>query len=393
MKWRWDQGRLNYFRFDNIVRIARVLVNLENIDIGSSGADLLRSELMQGTGLAFAPAHYRVWRNYGRVFACSFLATNIDNRLAITDICRRLAMPDMGAFDVDDYLAFFIQKFSYPFPAFDDYSPHVKPFHPLCAVLKYLIAKRSQQVELFLGVDEVFSYIIGNNCTGQEPLEHYLTLKKTNRKPSVDEKRQVRELLIFCSQLNILKWFDNRLFLDIDVNDKASFSAIHDLATPILTEPTESRSEYLIRLATLSNEMLALTPASTRETPIDLVFTEGKQIRVSHLRSERSPRLRKIFFTIFQPPYLCDMCNTDLDARYPWTTNMLELHHLLPLNSAIRIDSHGTSLSDVIPVCPNCHKSIHVYYGKYLRTNSLNDFRSKDEAFSVYDEAKRIIVL
>lgn len=393
MNWRWDQGRLDYFRFDNIVRIARVLVDLENVDLRTSGTDPLRSALMSRTGLPFAPAHYRVWRNYGRVFACSFLATSLNNRLAITDVCRQLAAPEIGAFDVDDYLAIFVRKFACPFPAFDDYAPRVTPSYPMCAVLKYLIAKRSQQNEPFLDIDDVFSFIIGNHCTGTEPLEHYLTLRRTNREPSGDERRQVRELLIFCSQLNALKWFDNRLFLDIDVNDNESFSAILDWATPIPTEPAESRSVQLMRVASIPDEIPVPIPSPTREMPSDLIFTEGKRIRVSHLRAERSPRLRKIYFEMFPSPYLCDMCNADLDGRYPWTTNMLELHHLLPLSSAIRIDTHGTNLSDVQPVCPNCHKSIHVFYGEYLRSRSLRDFTSKDEAHSVYDEVKRGIVL
>jgi predicted HNH restriction endonuclease len=70
---------------------------------------------------------------------------------------------------------------------------------------------------------------------------------------------------------------------------------------------------------------------------------------------------------------------------------MLELHHLLPLTSAIAIDIRGTSLVDVEPTCPNCHKSVHVYYGNYLRTNNKDDFGSKDEARDVYCKAKEAI--
>ena len=69
MRWRWDQGRLGYFQFENIVRIAQVLKTLDGVPLNTR-EDLLRQPLMQGTGLPFAPAHYKVWRNYARVFAC-----------------------------------------------------------------------------------------------------------------------------------------------------------------------------------------------------------------------------------------------------------------------------------------------------------------------------------
>lgn len=31
MRWRWDQGRLEYFKFDNIIKIAKVLSELDGI--------------------------------------------------------------------------------------------------------------------------------------------------------------------------------------------------------------------------------------------------------------------------------------------------------------------------------------------------------------------------
>ena len=52
--WRWDQGRLDYFRFENIVNIARVLTTLDGVDL-TSKHDLIRQPLESGTGLPFSP--------------------------------------------------------------------------------------------------------------------------------------------------------------------------------------------------------------------------------------------------------------------------------------------------------------------------------------------------
>ena len=59
MRWRWDQGRLEYFRFDNLVRIAETLAALDGVALNGS-FDPLRAPLVSQTGLAFKPdAHFR----------------------------------------------------------------------------------------------------------------------------------------------------------------------------------------------------------------------------------------------------------------------------------------------------------------------------------------------
>lgn len=63
MRWRWDQGRLSYFQYDNLVKIAKVLLDLQGVQINQKGFDPLRKPLEDYTGLPFAPNHYRVWRN------------------------------------------------------------------------------------------------------------------------------------------------------------------------------------------------------------------------------------------------------------------------------------------------------------------------------------------
>lgn len=48
-------------------------------------------------------------------------------------------------------------------------------------------------------------------------------------------------------------------------------------------------------------------------------------------------------------------------------------------------------LDDMVGLCPSCHKAIHDYYRKWLKANNQDDFRSKQEAMSVYLEAVREI--
>ena len=85
-QWRWDQGRLDYFRFSNIALIANALCELDGIEL--RGDDPIRDRLMGITGLPFSPSHYTVWRNYKRVFSSSLLAYEAEGRLAVSSICK-----------------------------------------------------------------------------------------------------------------------------------------------------------------------------------------------------------------------------------------------------------------------------------------------------------------
>src|SRR3989344_5326211 len=390
-KWRWDQGRLAYFQFENLKSMAQCLVRLDGISLEQSD-DPLRKELVESTGLPFAPETYKVWRNYKRVFECSFLATNFDGKLYVTDFCKRLAFEDGGEVDVDEFLSLYIPRFRYPFPAFAEYDKGEKLIYPFCAVLKRLFSDFLIHKKAALSLEDVFSIVIGNECTGLESLEHYATLAPTGHSPSGDEERQVREMLIFISQLSVLKWYDGKLHLDISPKDYEDYSGFQYLVTPFFVESRGDKEADYLSLTSLGDEITYPFKLQSREMPTDDIFIEGKRARVTHVKIERSPLLRRIFLKTY-PGTVCNMCTTDTKYRYPWTENILEIHHVLPLSSALSVTTEGTSLADVVGICPNCHKSVHGYYRKWLNDNRLDDFRSKNEAKEIYEQAKSSTIL
>jgi len=387
--WRWDQGRLTYFQFDNLKAIAQSLLRLEGVVLNLDG-DPLRDELERSTGLPFAPNTYKVWRNYKRVFECSFLATDLDGRLYITDFCKRLALEDSGEMDVDEYLSLYVPRFRYPFSGFTHYNPSQPAIYPFCAIIKKLLSDFLIRRQATLSLDDVFSLLIGNGCTGMEPLEHYSTLKRTSRAPQGDEGRQVREMMIFVSQLSLLKWDNGLLHLDIASRDFEDYDGFHQLVTPVFTEPKASEEEDFVAITTLTGAIVYPFKLQSREAPTDDIFIEGKRTRITHIKIERSPLLRRLYLRT-HPGTTCDMCVANMRERYPWTENILEVHHLLPLSSALTVTSEGTSLADVVGICPNCHKSTHAFYRKWLNENRLEDFRNKNEARVVYNQAKETV--
>jgi predicted HNH restriction endonuclease len=169
-----------------------------------------------------------------------------------------------------------------------------------------------------------------------------------------------------------------------------SIEDLKSVVEPLQHSRNNTQQQEILALGRVTTEIPRPVALTTREIPEDIIFTEGRRVRVTHLRTERSPQLRRLFFSR-NPVAICDMCTCDTRYRYPWTDNLLEIHHLLPLSSAIAITGEGTSLEDVVGLCPNCHRSVHVYYKRWFEINSVNDFSSKDEAREVYQSAKELI--
>lgn len=384
MRWRWDQGRLTYFQFDTLVAIAKVLCSLDGLSLITKD-DLLRKPLQENTEMPFAPSHYKVWRNYARVFGCAMLATRYGDKLIVSEICKKLANTE-NPFTPDEYFNFVFSHFVFPYPAFDDYSKDGNTSFPFVAIIKFLIANGVKGVSL----NDVFEYIIGNDCTGLEEISFYKSLKKTGREPTGDEKRQVREMLNFMGQASYIRWFDSRLYLDT-----SDFDAILSATVPFISgkRKKEAGQEFL-RLTSLKHYL------NTNQFEVNLqerhvsefAVREDRKAFATHNKIERSPLVRERFFKL-HPDKICDACNTEPNKKYTWLNeqNILELHHVLPLSATLLVNGTTTTLDDLKPLCPNCHRSIHIFYRNKLNEWNLPDFSSREMASDVYDMAKRKI--
>lgn len=364
------------------------MVKFDNVDI-TKCEDLFRQTLVTETGMPFLPDHYTIKRNYSRVFQCSFLAKFIGNQLVTTDICRDLANADGKIKSADDYLFNYVSKFRFPFPAFDNYNATEQRVYPFCAILKFLLAQRELCIEAKLSLDDIFNYIIGNNCTGFEEVEHYKTLIPVTCAHTDTERRQLREMVIFISQLSVLKVYDGFLYLD-QISDNAKNEILSNFLKPENRLAKADRTEEFLAMTSFSNKIIVPTFEVFTTEPSDLEFIEGNRKRIEHFRVERSVLLRKYYKQI-NPHPVCCACGADMGKRYPWTEYMLDIHHLLPLSSAVAISSSGTSLADIVGLCPSCHRAVHMYYRKWLKANEQADFKSKQEAHDVYVQATREI--
>ncbi len=385
--WRFDQGRLDYFQFDEIKRIALALMDVNGIPKPNVGDDILRQALSTYSPRPFAPTNYTVWRNYKRVFGCLLLATEVAGRIVCTDLCKTLTN-DAGEIDVDDYMRHFATNFYYPSPVFDGYNCFDQQIFPAVAIIKFLLSGYLVRGKNSITVDEINGYLIANDVTGLEPLNFYSTLKQ---KQSQADLRQPRELIRFISQFSFLKWDNPNLYLE--VTNKEEALQIEGLLSPTLTQRQAHPEAELLNLGSNfeGTDLGDLTISQINS--IDTEFTEGSKIRATHLRTERSTKLKDFYFSNTLNPHICDMCAMDTEKRYPWADRIIELHHLLPLSSPARVDIGKTSIKDIAGICPSCHRATHKFYSKWLKGIGLKDFQNYEEARLVYDKAKQEIVL
>lgn len=389
MTWRFDQGRLQYLQVDEIRNIAQALVTLDGTRRPTKGeADTVRKVLESKSTKPFLPNHpdYPVWRNYGRVFETLLLATVKNEHILISNICRQMAQDP--SLDSDDYLSYFIKHFYYPSPVFDGYDPLAPQIFPGIALIKFLISEFRKNNKPYITINEIGDYLIGNSVTGLEGVSYYRGLNNTGASVELD-LRQVREFVIFISQLSFLKWADPRLYLD--VTNIEELNQIELSLQPEVLPRNKNRADEILAIGSgpISEEFGKITMLATSH--LEEEFSEGKKVRVTHLRSERSSRLRDIYLQKAPYPAVCQMCEVDTSNKYPWASHIIELHHLLPLSSPVRVEGDGTAISDLVGLCPSCHRAIHRYYSIWLKKNLTGDFKNKDEAVSVYEEAKSIV--
>ncbi len=387
MKWRWDQGRLDYFQLEEIQHIARALAVFDGQPLPrGNDTDTLREVLEQFSERPFSPTSYKVWRNYKRVFGCEMLAVEINGLLICTELCKSVANLSISH---DDYLLHVATHFNYPSPVFDHYNVDDDRVFPFCATIKFLVSEFLTKSKPLVTLVEIADYLLGNKVSGFESVASLSNLSPSNASMSdkSDELRQLREMIRFISQFSFLKWDNPNLYLDVTTVDEAQ--AMAALMQPKIVPMSANSAQEILNIGRApSSHFSTLDARASSENVFDIEFVEGNRVRKTHLRIERSSKLREIYFAQTHSPSVCHMCDLDTLDKYPWATRLIEMHHLLPLASPIGVEKRSTSLRDIVGLCPTCHRATHKYYSQWLSNNNTSDFRGRDEARHVYELAK-----
>lgn len=380
--WGWEQGRLEYFQFDTLRKIARSggLTDLRQVS---------RADLAATVGLPFLPddPRYRPWRNYGRLFQISMIAVprgpNHSELTVVGDI-----LSQDGRMTADEYLHFLARATTDPSPASSAWDHSAKLRYPLLFVLRFALARAAEGMvnTSILGVVRAYETY---DFVGNESNEDFLEIIQTDD-VAHSPHRQANESIKVLAQLSYLTATRDEITVSLASSDARDlFCGL----VPLQGVPLRDRTEELLRRARLfpsaNVESSFSYPASiiSNVGEAGFVFKEGARVRQSHLTIERNRNIRNGFFKK-NPDQICDLCGMNTCKHYPWTSKLLEVHHLLPLCSGARTSHDGTVLEDLVANCPTCHRAVHRYYDHWLEQKSRVDFVDAHEARDVYEEAK-----
>lgn len=391
MGWNWEQGRLEYFQFDELRKVARF--GAAN-DLRTAN----RHDLKAAVGLPFLPDNdaYPPWRNYARLFQIAMIATPQGRGSRLTRLGELLSKD--GQVTTDDYLHFLARATTQPSPALREWDEwgHTAPLrYPLLFVLRFILA-RATQGDAVTDIADIVSSYMRSGFRGDERQEDFISILGTGTEHGrrTGAMRQPSESIKVLAQLSYLTATSRQITVSLVPTDAAD---LFDDLSPVLGQPLADRTDEIDRRAELflsarsdadvetDYPHTALDPVG--EAGFDRTFKEGRRVRHTHVSIERNRIVREMFFKQ-NPKHSCDFCGMETRLTYPWTDRLLEIHHLLPLCSGARTTKDGTLLEDLVANCPSCHRAVHRYYDNYLTSKERIDFDDANEARRVYEKAK-----
>jgi hypothetical protein len=127
------------------------------------------------------------------------------------------------------------------------------------------------------------------------------------------------------------------------------------LQVRVMRELTPASANLLLDVLRADGEKTA----TRRSKNIELFAHEGTIMRRSLSRRERDPNVRKKALARYGT--VCQICEFDFAEVYgDFAKRCVEVHHLDPLGGRSSTGA-ATSIDDVIVICPNCHRAIHLF--------------------------------
>ena len=161
------------------------------------------------------------------------------------------------------------------------------------------------------------------------------------------------------------------LVQQVAVDNEVSFRPAQDLDNWSINSP-EFSIEVIVRgiqepaseeaVARTAREVMVPLMASMAEligydeVEGETLDVEGTIIEAMIRRRERSPRNRLLCLSIHGNH--CAVCGLVPTDQYGDAGEIIEVHHLEPLG-LIEVPRHYDPRTDLVPLCPNCHRAIH----------------------------------
>jgi 5-methylcytosine-specific restriction protein A len=134
---------------------------------------------------------------------------------------------------------------------------------------------------------------------------------------------------------------------------------VKDISEPASEETiTRTAKAVMVPLMAAMAELIGYDEETQEESPTYYVQeVEGRPSEVTIIRRERSRRNRLLCLAIHG--HRCSVCNCVPSETYGDAGSIIEVHHLEPL-ALIEMPRAYDPRTDLVPLCPNCHRAIHV---------------------------------
>ena len=107
----------------------------------------------------------------------------------------------------------------------------------------------------------------------------------------------------------------------------------------------------------LTTQNIRQNPYAPKGTETQKIFTEGTANQVTQTRYERNPFARTACIKHYG--YTCSVCSFDFEKHYGnLGKNFIHVHHLRQV-AAVGKTYEVDPITDLRPVCPNCHAMLH----------------------------------
>ena len=193
---------------------------------------------------------------------------------------------------------------------------------------------------------------------------------------SVNEVRKIRNLVKHeiaekynCTYRTIQDKFTRQFNLTTDQFDQLVFNTSKGksemLAEVFFEHSVDEEDRMLISAYFSSQERVNEDNALAQEFNFDVgskEFKEGKLRLLTHRVRERNTQLiataKKHWSQLHNGNIKCSVCDFSFFEKYGIIgRDFIEAHHIIPLS---KLDSDiKTKVSDLLPVCSNCHRMIH----------------------------------
>lgn len=149
-----------------------------------------------------------------------------------------------------------------------------------------------------------------------------------------------------------------------------------------------SKSPDLISHPNLHNNPLPTNTEIIEPQPKEKEMTEGAIKEMAMERAYRNLQARKDCIDKYQAQ--CQVCGIDFSEEYgpELGKGFIEVHHLVPIST--QKENHIVDpLTDLVPLCPNCHAMIHRCKEGIMTLETLrSSYRGKPRPIKVYFHEK-----